>query len=379
MPFSVVDLFCGCGGLSLGLKKSGFEVVAGLDSWADAISVYEANHKTDNHDCIVHDLSDVSATVEIVSRYEPFMIAGGPPCQDFSSAGTRKEGSRADLTVKFAETVVAVRPTSFMMENVSRAQHSDAMATAKQLFKAAGYGLTFVVLDASLCGVPQIRKRMFLIGIIGEEDGFLEASIKEALSKTPMTMRDYFGDEVPFDHYYRHPRTYERRAIYSMDEPSPTIRGVNRPMPGTYKHHKNDAAPPSVAVRSLSLEHRARIQTFPPGYFDAAAPKAAKEQMVGNAVPVELAHFVADKLFSFISARMPEERPEKPNLKGLTTLPEYAAAIARLIGRSNTETADLEPQYLATLVAAQDNLADAARRLGRLEIDTSQRFLDAAE
>lgn len=302
MTYNAVDLFCGCGGLSTGLGAAGFNVVAGFDSWADALKVYALNHEKSGHAVIQHDLSDETTTIGLVNGYMPDLIVGGPPCQDFSSAGTRKEGDRADLTVKYANVVTAVRPRAFIMENVSRAQHAAAFANAKQIFSDAGYGLTQVVLNASLCGVPQARKRLFLIGCLDAEDGFLDKSMKEGQSKTATTMREYFGDEMPFDHYYRHPRTYERRAIYSMDEPSPTIRGVNRPMPSTYKQHDNDTHAPDETVKALTLEQRARIQTFPIGYFDVKLSKGSKEQMIGNAVPVELAHYVASRLFAYIEA-----------------------------------------------------------------------------
>ena len=300
MSLKAVDLFCGCGGLSTGLAAAGFDVVVGVDAWADALKVYEDNHKSDVHDVILHDLSDEESTIELAKKYRPFLIAGGPPCQDFSSAGQRKEGTRADLTVKYANIVSAVRPTAFIMENVSRAQHAAAFSAAKDVFRAAGYGLTMIVLNASLCGVPQLRKRLFLIGLQNAEDDFLLADLKAGLADKPMTMRDYFGNELGLDHYYRHPRSYERRGIYSMDEPSSTVRGVNRPMPSTYQKHHNDTHAPDETVRALTFEERARIQTFPAGYFDTKCSKASKEQMIGNAVPVELGKYVGSKLLAHV-------------------------------------------------------------------------------
>ncbi|NTF16904.1 DNA (cytosine-5-)-methyltransferase [Agrobacterium rubi] len=302
MSLKAVDLFCGCGGLSTGLAAAGFEVAVGVDSWADALKVYEANHRSDTHDVVQHDLSDEASTIELARKYRPFLIAGGPPCQDFSSAGQRKEGDRADLTVKYANIVSSVLPTAFIMENVSRAQHADAFATAKDIFREAGYGLTQIVLNASLCGVPQLRKRLFLIGLQNAEDDFLLADLTSGQTEKPMTMRDYFGDELGLDHYYRHPRSYARRGIYSMDEPSSTIRGVNRPMPSTYKKHDNDTHVPDETVRALTIEERARIQTFPTGYFDTKLSKASKEQMIGNAVPVELGRYVGSKLYDHVRA-----------------------------------------------------------------------------
>mgnify|MGYP006332872689 CR=1 FL=1 len=84
----VVDLFCGCGGLSLGFEKAGMDVVAGFDNWQDALDVYRRNF---THPAIRTDLSNVEESVEKICQFKPDMIIGGPPCQDFSSAGKRNE------------------------------------------------------------------------------------------------------------------------------------------------------------------------------------------------------------------------------------------------------------------------------------------------
>ena len=159
------------------------------------------------------------------------MIIGGPPCQDFSHAGKRVEASRASLTESYAKISDAIRPKYFVMENVDRAEKSKAFECARSIFKDAGYGLTQMVLDASKCGVPQKRKRFFCIGALGREDDFMRNILESGISKKSTTMRDYFGDTLDFEFYYRHPRNYNRRAVFSIDEPAPTMRGVNRPVP----------------------------------------------------------------------------------------------------------------------------------------------------
>jgi DNA (cytosine-5)-methyltransferase 1 len=181
------------------------------------------------------------------------------------------------------------------MENVDRAQNSGAYAAARETFKSAGYGLTETVLDASLCGVPQKRKRFFCVGSLGAEDGFLSSHIAENLSEKETTLRDYFGKSLDFEYYYRHPRNYSRRAVYSIDEPSPTVRGMNRPVPPGYPGHPNDARELDNTIRAMTTLERALIQTFPPD-FKWAGNKTEMEQMIGNAVPVKLAEFVAKAL-----------------------------------------------------------------------------------
>ena len=85
-----VDLFCGCGGLSLGFARAGFTVEAAFDNWEAALAVYRNNFA---HPAIQLDLSDIARAVGAVERFKPQMIIGGPPCQDFSSAGKRDENN----------------------------------------------------------------------------------------------------------------------------------------------------------------------------------------------------------------------------------------------------------------------------------------------
>lgn len=155
----VVDLFCGCGGLSLGFQKAGFNIVAAYDKWPAALSVYNHNF---SHTASDLDLSNVFESVHEISKYAPDMIIGGPPCQDFSSAGQRNEnGGRGDLTIQYARIISIIKPQWFVMENVDRITKTQKLIEAKEIFKSAGYGLTQQVLDASYCGVPQRRKRFF--------------------------------------------------------------------------------------------------------------------------------------------------------------------------------------------------------------------------
>lgn len=288
-----VDLFCGCGGLSLGFIEAGFDVVAAFDFWDEAIDVYKTNF---SHPVFKQDLTDVEAAVNQINDYNPDIIIGGPPCQDFSSAGKRDENNgRGDLTVAYARIVSAVRPTWFVMENVARITKTKKLIDAKTIFKKAGYGLSQVVLDASLCGVPQKRKRFFLIGKIGASDDFITADIMSNLAANPMTVADYFGDSLGIKYYYRHPRSYVRRGIFSVNEPSPTIRGVNRPMPKGYKLHQNDPVTSKEGIRPLTTEERSMIQTFPKDFIFLGS-KTNREQMIGNAVPVNLAKYVGNAI-----------------------------------------------------------------------------------
>ena len=285
----VVDLFAGCGGLSLGFESEGFQIAAAYEWWDAAVKCYSKNF---THPVFQMDLSDTDNAIAAINEFKPDMIIGGPPCQDFSQAGKRIEAGRASLTESYAKIVCTIKPYCFIMENVDRAQKSNAFAQAKKMFKEAGYGLTEIVLDASYCGTPQKRKRLICFGMQGKEDDFALKLFTDALSDKPMTIRDYYGDTLGFEYYYRHPRNYSRRGVFSIDEPAPTMRGVNRPVPKGYPGHPNDACPVTEGLHALTTAERALIQTFPREYVWEGS-KTDVEQMIGNAVPVNLAKFVA--------------------------------------------------------------------------------------
>jgi DNA (cytosine-5)-methyltransferase 1 len=285
----VVDLFAGCGGLSLGFQNAGFKIIAACDVWEPAIAIYRKNF---HHPIYCQNLEDLDSSIAALKLLNPNLIIGGPPCQDFSSAGKRDENlGSGSLTIAFAEIVADLKPKWFVLENVSQFPKSQKYQQAKQIFKSVGYGLSEKVLDASLCGVPQIRKRFFWIGELDGQDHALRPFLEANLADKPMTVQDYLGNSLGTHHYYRHPRSYQRRGIFSIDEPSPTVRGVNRPVPKTYQLHPGDSAPVTSA-RPLTTLERSYLQTFPQSFiFDGS--KTELEQMIGNAVPVKLAEYVA--------------------------------------------------------------------------------------
>lgn len=316
---NTVDLFAGCGGMSLGFQNAGFNLVAAFEFWDIAAKCYEENF---NHPVFKSDLSNVKSAVEQIRRFSPELIIGGPPCQDFSHAGKRVESSRASLTESYAKIIENIKPQYFVMENVDRAQKSKAFEKAENIFKNAGYGLTKIVLDASKCGVPQKRKRFFCIGALGKDDDFMKKNLESDLSQKSTTLRDYFGDTLDFEYYYRHPRNYNRRAIFSIDEPAPTIRGVNRPVPKGYPGHPNDACPISENVRALTTLERSLIQTFP-ATFKWCGNKTEMEQMIGNAVPVKLAEYVALKLKQYIISQEVIEENKESFVKWLVEIKKF--------------------------------------------------------
>ena len=291
----VIDLFCGCGGMSLGFQNVGFDIVAAYDNWQSAIDIYQKNFQ---HPIYKKDLSTEDIVAEL-RGLAPDMIIGGPPCQDFSIAGKREfRGKRANLTLRFGRIVSEVQPLWFVMENVYNNEKSPIFEEVLARFKSAGYGITKHVWDASYMGVPQMRRRYFVIGKLGEKDDFLLEKMLSGLSKERMTVREYFKDKpIGADYIYQHPRTYKRRAIFSIDEPLSTIRSVNRPIPSNYVIHPADKTSDLSKVHVLTTKERSYIQSFPES-FEFVGTTSSIEQAIGNAVPVKMAEYVAGVIMS---------------------------------------------------------------------------------
>lgn len=138
-----------------------------------------------------------------------------------------------------------------------------------------------------------------MIGHLKSYDDFLKPYFNKKLSTKRMSVYDYLGDSLGIEYYYRHPRSYMRRGVFSIYESSPTIRGVNRPIPKNYKKHPGDPVEISEGVRPLTTIERSYIQTFPFS-FKFKGTKTQMEQMIGNAVPVKLAEFVGESLIEYM-------------------------------------------------------------------------------
>ena len=165
---TVLDLFCGCGGLSLGFIQAGFDVKLGIDYWQDAITTYTATHKGTQG--IVADLFNI--TPEQISQQTQIkqidVIIGGPPCQGFSIAGKRMiDDERNQLYNAFVDFVRFYQPKAFVMENVPNIMSMGKGAIKQQItqdFEQLRYIVKSQILMASDYGVPQNRKRAFFVG-----------------------------------------------------------------------------------------------------------------------------------------------------------------------------------------------------------------------
>ncbi len=297
-----VEMFAGAGGLGRGLEAAGMEHGLSFELNQEAADVLIHSGKLVRQT----DLNDIATTAFTIAG-RPDVVVGGPPCQEFSKAGTREEKERARLTPIYAMTIAVLRPQWFLFENVDRAPMSKAYHKARSIWKRSGYGLTEVLLNCAHYGVPQRRQRFFCIGRLGERDGFLESAISDAASPTMMTVREMLNPrEFPEDralldkgYYWARPWMGKSgevggRGVKSIDEPCSTIIRTTHEPPGpAYLAHPDDPIPASEA-HILTHSQIARIQGFPSGFdFRRKRFKYDKEgwseravtQMIANAVP----------------------------------------------------------------------------------------------
>lgn len=283
--------------MSRGLIDAGFAHVVGVEVDADARATYENNIG----DCLDVDLANPVKAANALRAYEIDVLAGGPPCTDFSSAGNRIEGERADLTACFGVIVQSIKPRVFVMENVVQSRESARYRFTVEGLRAVGYSIAAVELEGPHVGVPQTRKRLFTVGVLDGDVSRFAQIVHSKLASDPITLEQY-GARIGYvfpPHFYVHPRGGKaRRAIWSASDPAPTMRGMNRPIPAGYAAHARDTAPPTSA-RPLTTEERALVQTFPKG-FTFIGNTTSQEKQIGNAVPPNMARFVGEAVLQLI-------------------------------------------------------------------------------
>jgi DNA (cytosine-5)-methyltransferase 1 len=171
---SVLDLFCGAGGLSLGFENAGFDVIAGVDNDEDAVETYRRNHEGRAIQCdLANTRPEVFAETHDIEAEDVDGTVGGPPCQGFSSANNERHvnDERNNLVFAFVDYVRHYEPEWFLMENVTGLKGIDDGETLELLvsdFEGAGYTVDWTILNAADYGVPQKRRRLF---VQGQRDG----------------------------------------------------------------------------------------------------------------------------------------------------------------------------------------------------------------
>ena len=164
----IIDLFCGVGGLSYGFKKDNYKVAAAVDHWEDALRTYKYNFpdvEIFNQDIKDFNENDLKKIIKKNKKIDG--VIGGPPCQGFSTVGTRKvEDKRNHLYLEFYNTVKKINPNFFIIENVSGFLNLSKGIFIKDIIKrfgtnGLGYKISYKLINSSNYGVPQNRKRVF--------------------------------------------------------------------------------------------------------------------------------------------------------------------------------------------------------------------------
>jgi DNA (cytosine-5)-methyltransferase 1 len=317
---NIVSFFAGAGGLDLGFEKAGFSVVWANEYDKDIWETYEKNHK--------NTILDRRSIVNIKSDEVPECdgIIGGPPCQSWSEAGSLRgiNDKRGQLFYDFIRILETKQPKFFLAENVSGMllqRHSKALENIKEMFKNAGYKLSFKLLNASDFDVPQDRKRVFFVGI-REDLGFKFEFPKPLKKKVTLeqAIADLKDSVVPAkdgnktnkenckipNHEYMiggfSSMFMSRNRVRSWDEQSFTIQAGGRHAPIHPQAPKMKFIEQNIRVfvpgkenlyRRLSVRECARIQTFPNDFTFHYKNISAGYKMIGNAVPVNLANYIA--------------------------------------------------------------------------------------
>lgn len=320
---NIVSFFAGAGGLDLGFQKAGFNVIWANEYDKEIWETYEKNHK----DTFLDKRSIVQIPTSDVPNCDG--IIGGPPCQSWSEAGALRgiNDKRGQLFFDFIRILEAKKPKFFLAENVSGMllpRHKEALENIKKMFQEAGYELSFKLLNASDYNVPQDRKRVFFIGIrkdLGFKFEFPDVkypkiTLKNAIGEIKdlaIAAKDKNktnGDECKLpNHEYMiggFSTIYmSRNRVRSWDEQSFTIQAGGRHAPihpqapkmKFIEQNKRIFLPQKEHLyRRLSVRECARIQTFPDKFIFYYDKVAAGYKMIGNAVPVNLAKFLAENI-----------------------------------------------------------------------------------
>jgi DNA (cytosine-5)-methyltransferase 1 len=323
VALKAVDLFSGCGGLTLGLRQAGFKVIGAVDNDPLSIETYKANHpEVEVWSRDIRDLGVSSVKRKLKLRTgELDLLAGCPPCQGFSTMRTLNgarsvRDPRNDLLMEFLRFAEELRPKTVMMENVPGLAADHRFKTFLKRMRALGYVGTYRVLDAADYGVPQRRRRLIYVAGLSNPPDFAKPS------KRRKSVRGAIGELCPpgrsGDPVHDVPERRSRKILelikkipknggsrtdldnedqlmchkecdgfsdvygrMAWDEPAPTITsGCFNPSKGRFLH--------PVQHRAITLREAALLQGFPKRYrFPTAHKKEATAMLIGNALPPE--------------------------------------------------------------------------------------------
>jgi len=319
----IVSLFSGAGGLDLGFKKAGFDIAWANEYDKTIWDTFEVNFP--------HTVLDRRSITDVPSSEIPDAvgIVGGPPCQSWSEAGAQRgiNDKRGQLFFEYIRVLKDKQPLFFLAENVSgilHPRHSEAFKKIIQEFESAGYEVAHKLLNANDFGVPQDRLRVIIIGYhknLNKKFEFPEPHgrkpvLKDAISdlhgaKPAKEYNKTNGNaelEMPNHEYMNGGFStiyMSRNRVRNWNEPSFTIQAGGRHAPihpqapkmKFVEQNKRIFVPGKEHLyRRLSVRECARIQTFPDDFIFKYTDVADGYKMIGNAVPVEFAKNLAQKI-----------------------------------------------------------------------------------
>lgn len=349
--YNIIDLFCGCGGLSKGFEEAGYKTLLGVDIEQSALNTFEKNHNgAVGMNLDLSQPESFDKIDEVLMGRTIDVIVGGPPCQGFSLTGPRNfDDKRNKLYLAMIETVRRYQPKAFLIENVPGMANLYKGAVKDEIIKrftAMGYKVNCQIVCAADYGVPQIRKRLVFVGLRNSEEkfSFPEPILKEedyitckqAISDLPPLV-DELGSEV--SSYIGNPETefqrkmrgncnvlYNHVAVNHKDFVKQVIAQV--PDGGNYKdlpegvgtsrnfHMAWTRYASNKPSRTIDTGHRnnfhykwnrcptvresARLQSFPDD-FVFTGNKTQQNKQVGNAVPVLLAYALAKQILKYLN------------------------------------------------------------------------------
>jgi DNA (cytosine-5-)-methyltransferase len=332
--YNVIDLFSGAGGFSLGFKSSGyFNILLSVDNNKNLSETYEKNFKNVKHltrDILSFNEKEIK---ELIKDKDVDVIIGGPPCQGFSLAGNigrlEQNDERNRLFLGYLKFVKVVQPKIFIMENVARLithNKGETFKVMKEYFKKAGYNIEYEILNSKDYGVPQERRRVFIIGKKGNKKFKFPKkeikikTVKEAIEDLPALKSGEENSSIPNHNAMKHSNQMLEKMSFVKDGGNrEEIPEILRPKSGDvrkYIRYKSDA--PSVCVtgdmrkifhynqnRALTPRELARLQTFPDD-FVFYGTSINIQQQIGNAVPPLLAKKISLKVKEYLDDKISE-------------------------------------------------------------------------
>ncbi len=328
-----VDLFCGCGGLSTDLLDAGVDVRLGIDHDAPSVETFSLNHTARGSAALQTDVRTLRGEdLVAITGDDVDLLVGGPPCQPFSVAGKRHAlaDQRGDLIFEFVRLLGEIRPAAFIFENVpnlASVANGKVLADLLAAFDEIGYTAAGRVLLAADYGVPQMRRRLFIVGTrerghvpfppppthVPQVGGQLTygtpyATASDVLDDLPDVSTasaeaianhepTFHSDEMLAAFATLLPGTREQKSRHDRlhpDRPGYTLRaGTGNFSPLRPVHHRYD--------RVLSVRECARLQSFSDDFqWPDQQARLQQYRQVGNAVPPLLARAVGQHVAAFM-------------------------------------------------------------------------------